>query len=147
MTVMTDTPDDPESAGFEEFGREDPSVGRVEAILRESAARTIDVPPRRNGRLVVEHAVWLCACETMDGFASWLIYSVGADGVGWQRLDHRQDVADVVDATHRAGGHPSPRAVLRWLRDDPPDQAPYFADDRESVHLLYAELQRRVRFR
>ena len=95
---------------------------------------------------MAEHAVVLCACETMDDSPKWLIYSVGADGIGWQRLEPEQDFAEVVDATHRAGGHPSPRSVLRWLRDDPPGQTPYFADDRESTSALYAELQRRVRF-
>jgi hypothetical protein len=96
---------------------------------------------------VVEYAVWLCACETMDDSPQWLIYSVGEHEIGWERLDHRQDVTDVVDATYLTGGHPSPRAVLRWLRDDSPSQTPYFADhdDRQMTPAIYAELQRRVR--
>lgn len=73
--------------------REDPDVALVEQLLRAAALRAIEIPPLRNGRMVVSHAVWLCACETPDASPTWLIYAAGRHGVAWQRLLPGQDAA------------------------------------------------------
>jgi hypothetical protein len=44
------------------------TVGRPRSAAR---ARTASRSPQRDGRLVGEHAVWLCACETMDDSPIW----------------------------------------------------------------------------
>jgi hypothetical protein len=100
---------------------EDPAVAAVEHILDAAAARTLTGPPKREGRLVVEHAVWLCACESTEDAPTWLIYDTVADGIGWRRLGDGLEAADVVEANHLAGGHPSPEGVLAWLRGEAPD--------------------------
>src|SRR6478609_4890994 len=91
---------------------DDPSVVPVEETLEAAASRSVEEAPRRDGRLVATHAVWLCACETMDESPIWLIYALGEDGIGWQRFPVGMDVSDVVEAEHLTGGHPSPESVL-----------------------------------
>ena len=122
---------------------EDPSVASVEQILQTAASRSVDGPRRRDGRLVVTHAVWLCACETMDDSPLWLIYAVGEHGLGWQRVPDGTDLADVVDAGHLTGGHSSPHSVLAWLRGDRSDPCDGHGD---APHVFVVdELRRRVR--
>ena len=125
---------------------EDPSVAPVEEILEAAASRSVGEVARREGRLVVTHAVWLCACETLEDSPLWLIYAVGADGVGWQRIDgYQQEVSDVVEADHLTGDHPAPEGVLEWLRGD----QPYPRRGRSSAFpghdFIYDELLRRIR--
>ena len=70
---------------------------------------------------MVSHAIWLCACETMDESPAWLVYTVGEDGIGWQRIPAGMDVSEVVEAEHLTGCHPAPEGVLAWLRREWPD--------------------------
>lgn len=124
---------------------EDPSVAPVEEILEAAASRSQGEVSRRDGRLLVTHAVWLCACETLDESPLWLIYAVGDDGVGWQRItEDRLDVSDVVDADHLTGGHPAPDAVLKWLRGDRTDPWSGRGDFPEDA-FIYEEILRRIR--
>lgn len=122
----------------------DPSVAPAEIILEACASRSVGEPSRRDGRLLVTHAVWLCACETMDGSPVWLVYAVGEEGVGWERIPAGMDVPDVVEAKHLTGGHPSPGGVLEWLRGDWPDPWRGGGDVPEDA-FIYEELQRRIR--
>ena len=118
-----------------------PSVPLVEELLDAAAARTHDEPPQREGRLVVTHAVSLCACETLDDSVAWLIYAVGDESIGWQRLPARTYANDVVDAEHLTGDHPDPDGVLEWLRGE----RPYPNGWRSPDDLIYDELLRRLR--
>lgn len=120
--------------------REDPNVALVEEILEAAASRTVDSPPHRDDRMVVTHAIWLCACETMDDSPLWLIYAVGKDGVGWRRLRGGQEASDVVDAQHLTGDHPAPRSVLQWLRGG----TPTFYMHRRADSEIYDEIRRRI---
>jgi hypothetical protein len=127
------------------FPPEDPSVAPVEEILKAADSRSKGEVPRRDGRLVVTHAVWLCACETLNDSPLWLIYAVGDDGVGWQRIDdYRLDVFDVVEADHLTGGHPAPEGVLEWVRGDKPDPWRGRGEFPEDA-FIYEELLRRIR--
>jgi hypothetical protein len=112
----------------------------VEEILEAAASRTVEKPPHRDGRMLVTHAIWLCACETMDDSPLWLIYAVGEDGIGWRRLDDGQEPADVVEAQHLTGDHSPPWAVLEWLRGEAPDFDIQFRGDSK----IYAEIRRRI---
>jgi hypothetical protein len=124
---------------------EDSSVAPVEEVLEAAASRSEGEVPRRDGRLAVTHAVWLCACESLDDSPLWLIYAVGDDGVGWQRIDDlRLDVPDVVEADHLTGGHPSPGGVMEWVRGDQPAPWPGCGDFPEDAYI-YDELLRRIR--
>jgi hypothetical protein len=123
---------------------EDPNVARVEEILEAAASRSAGEVQRRDGRVVVTHAVWLCACETLDDSPLWLIYAVGDDGVGWQRITDYRDASDVVEADHLTGAHPDPEGVLKWLRADWP--APWRGrGDFPEDDFIYEELLRRIR--
>ena len=95
---------------------EDPAVAAVEEIVESAASRSGAEAPIRDGRLVVTHAIWLCACETLYASPVWLIYAVGENGIGWQRVPDGTAESDVVEAEHLTGGHPDPEAVLAWLR-------------------------------
>ncbi|MGZ6583157.1 MAG: hypothetical protein ACXVHX_02260 [Solirubrobacteraceae bacterium] len=114
----------------------------MEEILETNASR-IGASPRRDGRLVVSHAVWLCACRTIQDSPIWLIYAVGDDGIGWQRIPDGMHVRDVVEAQHLAGGHPPPESVLQWLRSDSPDRWRGPRDFPEDGYI-YEEIRRRV---
>ena len=116
----------------------------VEHILEAAASRSIEEPHRRDGRVVVTHAIWLCACETMDASPVWLIYAVGADGIGWQRVPGGTRTENVVEAQHFTGCHPDPQGVLRWLRGDRPYPWRGPADSPEHT-FIYEELRRRIR--
>jgi hypothetical protein len=123
---------------------EDPSVAPVEEILEAAASRSVEQAPRRDGRLVVTHALWLCACETLNASPLWLIYAVGENGIGWQRIPGGTDLRDVAEAEHLTGGHPAPEDVLAWLRSDWPD--PWRGRGPFSQHsFIYEELRRRIR--
>lgn len=118
-------------------------VAAVEKILEGAASRSGGEAPRRDGRLVVTHAVWLCACEDVNESPEWLIYAVGEDGVGWQRIADGTDESEVVEAEHFTGGHTSPEGVLEWLRGDWPDPWRGRGDFPEHS-FIYEELRRRI---
>ena len=95
----------------------------------------------------MSHAVWLCACETPYEAPTWLIHSVGDDGIGWMRLT-TSDASDAVEADHLTGRHPDPVDVLRWLRGDQPYPWPGTGGGDFPEHrYIYDELMRRVRTR
>jgi len=123
---------------------EDPSVAAVEEILHAAASRSGGEAPRRDGRLVVTHAIWLCACETLNESPVWLIYAVGEDGIGWQRIPGGTDESEVVEAEHLTGGHPAPEGVLAWLRGDRPDPWRRRGDSFPQHSFIYDELWRRT---
>lgn len=115
----------------------------VEQILEATASRSVEQPPRRDGRIVVSHALWLCACETMDESPVWLVYAVGEDGIGWQRIPPEMEVSDVVEAEHLTGCHPAPERVLAWLRGESPHPWWGRADFPEHTYI-YEEIRRRI---
>ena len=124
---------------------EDPSVAPVEEILEAAASRSAGEAPRRDGRLVVTHALWLCACETLNKWPPpWLIYAVGENGIGWQRIPEGTAAPDVVEAEHLTGGHPGPEGVLAWLESDWPDPWRGRGEFPEDA-FIYEELRRRIR--
>ena len=92
---------------------------------------------------MVTHAVWLCACETLHDSLIWLVYAVGSNGIGWQRIPDGTDVSDIVDAEHLTGDHPAPEGVLEWLRGEWPDARRGHGPFPEDT-FIYEELQRRV---
>lgn len=120
-----------------------PDVAPVERILEAAASRSVGDVERRDGRLVVTHAVWLCACETLGESPTWLIYAVGEVGIGWQRVATGTDVSDAVDAEHLTGGHLDPESVRMWLSSawqDPWQGRGEFPED----SFIYEELRRRI---
>jgi len=123
---------------------EDPSVAAVEHILEATASLSAGAPPRRDGRLVVSHAIWLCACETTEDSPIWLIYAVGDEGIGWQRIPDGMHVPDVVEAEHLTGDHPSPASVLAWLHSDSPDRWPGRRGLPDEDVSIFEEIRRRI---
>ncbi len=80
------------------------------------------MPPSPSGRSVpTTHALWICACVTMDDAPIWLIYEDLVHGVMWCRVPDGATVSDIVDAESIAGGHTDPDAVLEWLKGEAPD--------------------------
>lgn len=123
----------------------DPSVAPVEELLEQMASRSSAEPTRRDGRLIVSHAVWLCACETFDDAPTWLIYATDDGGIGWERVPEGPDidVEDVVDAEHLTGCHPDPEAVLLWLRGERPRPWRRGGGDYPEDDDVYDEITRR----
>lgn len=107
------------------FGRgksrdpENPSVAPAEALLDRVATRA-----RLDGsgtRPAAEHALWICACYSMDDAPTWLIYDEPDGSLRWCRIPDGSEATDVVDARFSAGGHADPGGVLAWLRGDAAD--------------------------
>lgn len=125
----------------------DADVAPVEELLAAVASSSTQEPARRDGRVLTTHAVWLCACETFDDAPTWLIYAVGDDAIGWERVPEGPgvDVPDVVEAEHLTGGHPSPGQVLDWLvgRERRPWHRQSGADFPEHDYI-YEEISRRL---
>ena len=87
---------------------------------RCSMRRPGDGKSAPNRRVLVEHALQICACVTVDEAPTWLIVD-SADGLMWRRIPARTDLLDFVDARFTAGGHADPEEVLRWLRREVAD--------------------------
>lgn len=126
----------------------DPDVEPVEKMLDAAAARSRIEPVRRQGRLVVSHAVWLCACSAEGDAPTWLIHATDDGGVGWERIPEgpgSPDISDVVDAEHLTGGHFDPVGVLAWVRgeQDRPWGGAWPGDFPEDG-FIYEEIQRRI---
>lgn len=94
----------------------------VEAILSRAAARS-PAPelPTDGPRLPVVHALWICACVTMDDAPTWLVYVTADGGLGWSRMPDGEEPLDLVEARWETGGHCAPAQVLEWLRTGEPD--------------------------
>lgn len=120
----------------------------VEELLDAAVAHSTAEVTRRDGRILTTHAVWLCACETFDDSPTWLIYAVGDDGIGWERIPESLDidVPDVVEAEDLTGCHPAPSSVLAWLRGRQrrPWPGTWSGDFPEDAYV-YEEISRRVR--
>lgn len=120
----------------------------VEELLDAAAAHSTADVTRHDGRIQTTHAVWLCACETFDDSPTWLVYAVGDDGIGWERVPEGPDVdvPDVVEAEHLTGCHPSPDGVLAWLRgeQDRPRPGRWVGDFPEHDDV-YDEVSSRIR--
>lgn len=90
----------------------DPHVADVEAILEAVASRSTNTTQLRKRRPAAAHALWLCACETLDDAPVWLIYDSDDEGLGWCRVPDGAEVAGLVDSRRIAGAHTSPDEVL-----------------------------------
>lgn len=96
-------------------GPEDPEVAEVERIL--AAAASTYTPSRLADPLVVEHALWLCACVSeADDCPTWLIHDTVSGGLAWCRVPDGLHIGDLVDARLVAGAHVHPGEVLWWLQ-------------------------------
>lgn len=122
---------------------EDPAVPLVERILETAAARNPVQEQQTVGRRVVTHALWICACYSMNDAPVWLIYDdTDQDGIAWCRLpDWAEEVGDLVDARLIAGGHTEPETVLLWLQGKVSDP---WAGDFGDADVL-EELGRKIR--
>ncbi len=96
--------------------REDPCVAAVEQLLAAAAARGSGAVPARDGRAVVTHALWICACVTLKDAPTWLIHDLPDEGLAWRRVPDTVEPLDLVDARRTAGGHADPAEVLRWMQ-------------------------------
>ncbi len=67
------------------------------------------------------HALWICACITVDDAPTWLIYDTLSGELRWLRVLDGVDVQNVVGAQLSAGGHADPADVLTWLHGSAPD--------------------------
>ncbi len=94
----------------------------VEEIL--DAAATREPSPMRllEDRPLATHAMWICACETMEDAPTWLIYDMDEGGVVWCRVPDDVEPLDLVDARLSAGGHSDPGEMLLWLQDGASDR-------------------------
>ncbi len=92
-----------------------PAVAPVERILAaaSSAGAADDARP---GHDVAVHALWICACVTVDDAPTWLIHDTPDGRLVWCRVPDGAEPLERVDAHRSAGGHADPDAVLRWLR-------------------------------
>ena len=104
------------------FGRksssppEDAAVGPVEELFNRAA--THREFRQSNEPLATTHALWICACVTLDDAPTWLVYEDGDQGMVWCRVPDGMDIPDVVSADVFAGGHADPGEVLVWLEGE-----------------------------
>lgn len=95
---------------------ENRSVAPIEAILDAAAVRNLSPLRLLEDRPRAAHAMWICACETMDDAPTWLIYDTNDDEIVWCRVPDALEPLDLVDARLSAGGHADPGEVLLWLQ-------------------------------
>ena len=95
---------------------EDPSVAPIEAILEAAAARNSSPMRLLEDRPRAAHAMWICACETIEDAPTWLIYDTNEGEIVWCRVPDALEPLDLVDARLIAGGHADPGEVLLWLQ-------------------------------
>ena len=89
------------------------------------------------------HAVWICACVTLEDAPTWLIYEDRDGGLAWGRIPDGAEASDVVNAEFSAGGHAHPGDVLAWLQGKAAD--PWALGDGWGDDGVLAELGRKVR--
>lgn len=92
-------------------------MSAVEQILSVAAARSAGHVPMRDGRAVVDRAVWFCACVTFKDAPAWLIYDTSDGKFGWCRVPDGSEIADLVVSPLITGDHVDPSEVLHWLQD------------------------------
>jgi hypothetical protein len=76
--------------------------------------------PTEAGKVLAEHALWICACVTADDAPTWLICDTAA-GFMWRRVPDRIEPLELVNARYTGGGHADPAEVLRWSQGDAPN--------------------------
>ncbi|MFC5728620.1 MULTISPECIES: hypothetical protein [Nocardioides] len=115
----------------------------VEQILSAAAARSAGDVTMRDGRAVVDRAVWFCACEIEEDAdaPTWLIYDTSDGGFGWCRVPHHANESDLVDAQVIFGDHVHPNQVLDWLQGA--DTAQFDLGSADQANLQ--DLGRRIR--
>lgn len=122
--------------------QEHPSVSAVEQILSVAVARSAGHVLMRDGRVVVDRAVWFCACVTFEDAPVWLIYDTSGGKVDWCRVSDGDNVADLVDAPLITGSHVDPVEVLHWLQN--PDAGPVPGDG-SADGAVVQEIGRKIR--
>ena len=96
----------------------DSAALEVERVLTE---RVSAEQASTSTRESAEHALWICACITVDDSPTWLIYDTPDDQLVWMRVPDSVEPLQLVNARLSAGGHSDPSDVLRWLQHDAPD--------------------------
>lgn len=96
-------------------------VAAVERILAIAAADPPVVDLATKSRVIANHALWICACVTIDESPTWLIYDTPEGALTWRRVPDQVEPLHLVDAAHTAGGHADPAEVLSWLSGGSPD--------------------------
>lgn len=96
-------------------------MAAVERILARSAAAEPLNDPVPKDRVAANHALWICACVTVDESPTWLIYDTPEGGVAWRGVPDGVEPLHLVDAAHTAGGHADPAEVLSWLSGEAQD--------------------------
>lgn len=122
--------------------QEHPSVSVVEQILAVAVSKSGGNMPLRDGKAIVDRAVWLCACETLDDAPTWLIYDITDGKVDWCRVPDGIDVEHFVDAPLITGAHTAPEYVLSWLQGDESSTA---AEDWPFDGEVIEDLGRKIR--
>ena len=97
----------------------------------------------RDGRVVVDRAVWFCACATLDEAPTWLIYETSDGRVEWCRVPDGSEITDLVDATVITGDHVDPVEVLHWLQDQ--DAASVPGDAGPTDRAVIQQIGRNIR--
>ena len=119
-------------------------MANVEEILEAASSRYPSPARAPDGRPLASHALWICACVTMDDAPTWLIYDTDEDGVAWCRVPDAVEPLDLVDARLSAGGHADPSEVLLWLQGRAPE--PWAAGGDGGGHAaVIEELGRKIR--
>lgn len=120
---------------------EDPAVAVVEEILAAAAGSAGDVPTP-DAKLVVEHAVWLCACVTDKDAPAWLIYDTSDGRLGWCRVPDGVEPSAMVETPLVVGDHVDPVQVLDWLKGTTADPR---SDHDSPERAVFAGLARKIR--
>jgi hypothetical protein len=118
-------------------------VAAVEEILSVTAARSAGQVPLRDGRAIVDRAVWFCACVTLDEAPTWLIYETSDGSVGWRRVPDGSEITDLVDAPFITGHHVDPVEVLHWLQDQDATSVP--GDAGTADRAVIQQMGRKIR--
>ncbi len=95
---------------------EDPAVALVEQMFESAAARNPVTGQPSRDRPAATHALWICACITIDDAPTWLLYDTDEDGIAWCRVPDGLEPLDLVEARLSGGGHADPGEVLLWLQ-------------------------------
>jgi hypothetical protein len=122
---------------------EHPAVALIEEILGES--RRYEATPDSEVT-AAKHALWICACETLDEAPVWLIHDTpDGDEVVWCRVPVRISEDELVDARFTAGSHLDSDDFLSWLRGESPDPWTWdeYSGDPEVLDELGVRLVRR----
>lgn len=118
-------------------------MAQVEAILDGAATQLAATAPSHGSRPIATHALWICACVTVEDAPTWMIYEDSDGGLVWRRIPDGVEASEVVDAQFSAGGHADPGAVLDWLQGRATD--PWAGGDGWDEDGVLRELLRKIR--